>query len=159
LSSRLRFRPATIQDADVLAPILRAADRLEIQAVVGRDPVDTLREGIATSDPCWASLNASGALISLFGVVPDAGNTRSGMIWLLGSEELVSNRIAVLRASRAWIDRIHQHYDYFWNYVDSRNQVHIDWLHWCGFRFVELVEQYGVERRPFWRIEKARGNP
>jgi hypothetical protein len=155
LSSRLQFRPAEIQDADILAAILRAADRLEIQAVVGRDPTQTLREGIASSDPCWAVLNASGDLISIFGVVPDVGNPRSGMIWLLGSEELANNRVAVLRASRAWVDRIHQHYDSLWNYVDSRNQVHIDWLHWCGFHFVELVEQYGVEQRPFWRIERS----
>lgn len=158
MSSRLQFRPAQIQDADALAPILRTADRLEIQAVVGRDPAQTLRDGIASSDPCWAVLNASGDVISLFGVVPDPGNPRSGMIWLLGSEELATNPFAVLRASRAWVNRIHQHYDYFWNYVDSRNQVHIDWLRWCGFRFVELVEQYGVEQRPFWRIERTRAD-
>lgn len=145
-----------MRDADVLARTLRHADRLEIQAVEGRDPAETLREGIASSDPCWAVLNASGGLISLFGVVPDVGNPRSGMIWLLGSEELANNRFTVLRASRAWVDRVHQQYDYFWNYVDSRNQVHISWLHWCGFRFVELAERYGVEQRPFWRIERVR---
>jgi len=153
----LQFRPAELSDATVLGPILRSADRLEIQASVGRPPTDTLREGIASSDPCWAVLTPGGALMALFGVVPDAGATRSGMIWLLGSDELAKHQFAVLRSSRLWVARLQEQYDQLWNYVDARNDLHLNWLRWCGFRFVELVECHGVERRPFWRIERTRG--
>jgi hypothetical protein len=148
-----------MDDAAVLGAILRAADRLEIKAALGRDATELLREGIASSDPCWSVLSSRGALIALFGVVPDAERPRSGMIWLLGSDELAGNRLAVLRSSRPWIARMHERYDHLWNYVDVRNHVHINWLRWCGFRFVQLLECHGVEQRPFWRIERTRTDP
>ena len=153
--SQLPFRAAELSDAAVLGTILRSADRLEIQAAVGRDPTDTLREGIASSIPCWAVLAPSGAPMALFGVVPDAGATGSGMVWLLGSDELTQHRFAVLRGSHVWVARLHERYDRLWNYVDARNDLHINWLRWCGFRFVQLVERHGVEQRPFWRVERT----
>ena len=155
-NSQLQFRPAELSDAAVLGPILRSPDRLEIQAAVGRGPIDTLREGIASSDPCWAVLAGRGTLIALFGVVPDAGRTRSGMIWLLGSDELAKHRFAVLRWSHLWVARLHERYDHLWNYIDARNDVHMNWLRSCGFRFVQLVECHGFEERPFWKIERTR---
>jgi len=126
------------------------------ESAVGRGPIDTLREGIASSDPCWAVLAGRGALIALFGVVPDAGITRSGMIWLLGSDELAKHRFAVLRWSHLWVARLHERYDHLWNYIDARNDVHMNWLRSCGFRFVQLVECHGFEERPFWKIERTR---
>lgn len=151
----LRFRRAEIEDADALARVLREADRREIQAAVGRGAAETLREGVANSDPCWAAAGSGGALLALFGVVPDAGKPRSGMIWLLGSEDLARQRFAVARASRACVARIEDQYDKLWNYVDARNEAHIRWLKWCGFRFVRLEDHWGVEGRAFWRIERG----
>src|SRR5262249_49511294 len=147
--------PAELSDADALGSNLRTEDRLEIQAAVGRDPTETLREGIASSTPCWAALDGSNTLIALFGVVPDAGIERSGMIWLLGSDQLARHRLSVLRGSRPWVARLHERYDRLWNYIDARNEQHIAWLRWCGFRFTELVERHGFEQRPFWRIERT----
>lgn len=154
--SMLQFRPAQPGDAAVLGPILREADRLEIQATVGRDPTHTLGEGIASADPCWAVLAGSGPLMALFGVVPDAGNAGSGMIWLLGSDELARHHFTVLRLSRLWVARLHERYERLWNYIDARNTGHIAWLRWCGFRLVQLVERHGVEQRPFWKFEHTR---
>ena len=154
--SRLRFRQAQLGDAAVLGPILRTADRLEIQAYVGRDATETLRDGIVSSDPCWAVTDEHDAPMALFGVVPDRDASRSGMIWLLGSDRLADHQFEVLRLSRHWIARLHERYDHFWNYIDVRNDVHVQWVRWCGFRFVQLVEHHGVEQRPFWRIERSR---
>jgi hypothetical protein len=32
----------------------------------------------------------------------------------------------------------------------------MNWLRWCGFRFIRLEERYGVEQRPFWNFERTR---
>ena len=154
--SRLQFRQAQLSDAADLGPILRKADRLEIQAVVGRDAIETLRDGIASSDPCWTVTDESDVPMALFGVVPDREIPRSGMIWLLGSDRLVDHQVEVLRLSRQWIARLHERYDHFWNYIDARNDVHVKWVRWCGFRLVQLVEDHGFEQRPFWKIERSR---
>ena len=38
------------------------------------------------------------------------------------------------------------------NYVDAINELHIKWLKWCGFTFINKHEKYGVEQRPFYEF-------
>jgi Bacteriophage T7, probable scaffold protein Gp13 len=152
----LRFRAATASDARLLSTRLRRSDSAEIWAAVGRDAESVLVEGVAASDPCWAVISGGDAPIALFGVVPDSGQPGSGMVWLLGSDELENNSIGVLRLSSQWVERLHERYDYLWNYIDARNESHIDWLRWCGFHLVERIERHGFEQRPFWRFERHR---
>ena len=150
----LRFRPAQGIDAAALAPRLRQADADEIQAAVGLDPERVLTVGIRSSDPCWAVTVGDDKIIALFGVEPEPASARRGVVWMLGSDELAIHSIAVLRLSRHWLDRLHERYDCLWNYIDQRNERHIEWLRWCGFDFLELIEHHGFEQRPFWRFER-----
>jgi hypothetical protein len=145
-----------MRDAAGLAPRLRTADLREIAANVGEDPLSVLERGVAWSDPCYVIVDGEERPLALFGVVPDADCADAGLVWLLGSEELVRHSFFVLRNSRTWIERLHQRYKVLWNYVDARNEVHIRWLKWCGFDFLRLVEQHGAEQRPFYEFRKVR---
>lgn len=153
----LRVRSGLPRDIDRLSKRLRAADLQEIQAVTGEDSRKALEQGMAWSDPCLVVADPQDRSLALFGVVPDPGQADVGRVWLLGTDDLVSYSHAFLRNSRKWIEKLHERYPTLWNYVDARNEVHIRWLKWCGFTFLRRIEEYGVERRPFYEFERVAG--
>ena len=152
----IQVRFARDADARELAPRLRPADLQEINANLGEDPLVVLERSIAISDPCYAVVDEEDKPMALFGAAPDTGDEEIGMVWLLGSNELIAHPYYVLRNSREWIERLQQRYRVLWNCVDARNEVHIRWLKWCGFEFIRLIEQYGVEQRPFYEFQRVR---
>lgn len=152
----IQVRLARPGDADELAPHLREADLLEIKANLGENPLIVLERGIASSDPCYAAMNEEREVMALFGVVPDSCTDGVGMIWLLGSDDLLAHSFYFLRHCREWIEKLHERYGILWNYVDARNEIHIRWLEWCDFTLIKLIERHGVEQRPFYEFTKAR---
>lgn len=152
----IKVRRACGDDAGELAPRLRAADLQEIEAAIGEDPLIVLERSIAWSDPCYAVVCEGDKPIALFGTVPEADDKNVGIVWLLASPELTRHTFFFLRNSRRWVERLHERYKVLWNCVDARNETHIKWLRWCDFTFLRRVEEYGVERRPFYEFTRAR---
>lgn len=149
-------RPAETIDADVLAPRLRPADRGEIEAALGLvSPAAVLRGGVEASVPCFAVVT-HGAVVALFGVVPIARLPETGSVWLLASEDFAARPRFIVRLSKIWLARLHEHYRVLTNYVDARNQVHIRWLRWCGFVFVRRIERFGAMGLPFYEVRRER---
>jgi hypothetical protein len=153
----LRVRLWLPGDPDQLNSRLRVADLQEIQAVSREDSLTILKQSAAWSDPCFTIIDQKDIPIAIFGVVPDPLTVALGRIWLLGSNDIVHNSATFLRHSRQWIEKLHERYPTLWNYVDARNEVHIRWLKWCGFTFLRRIEEYGVERRPFYEFERVAG--
>jgi hypothetical protein len=148
-------RPAEPGDAEALAPRLRAADLREIEAAVGMAPGPMLRHGVRTSNPCYAVVE-DGQVLALFGAIPSARRPETGVVWLLGSEELAAHASFIVRSSKAWIAKLHERYRVLGNYVDARNEVHVRWLRWCGFTFVRRIERFGVIGLPFYEVRRER---
>ena len=136
-------------DAEALAPILRHADLQELQATNPRPALEVLRLSAEESIPSCTVIGASGKVAGLFGVVPSA--TSSGVVWLLGSDELTQGPTlrAFLRRCHDYLDTLHTLYPVLYNCIDERNRVHINWLRHMGFTFIARHEQYGHEQRPF----------
>ena len=74
---------------------------------------------------------------------------RVGAVWMLCSPKILKYRRRFAKESRQWIEAMHQRYDLLWNVVDERNAVHIRWLTWCGFTFINRHETLGVAQVPF----------
>ena len=144
------------EDANKLAPKLRAADLQEIKANLGGDPLRVLQKGVAESDPCYAVVNEENEPLALFGVVPDTGDSDVGLVWLLASDELAEHPFFVLRNTRKWVEKFQQRYRVLWNHIDARNELHIRWLQWSGFTLLRRIEHFGVEQRPFYEFERIR---
>jgi hypothetical protein len=154
----MTVRPARPEDVASLAPRLRDADRREIQAFSGREPVEELRRGLSLSDPACALVDEADVPLALFGAAPARDRPGVGFVWLLAAPEAVRRRVAFLRLSREWVARLQERYPVLTNCVDARNTVHLRWLAWCGFSLTRLVPEYGVERRPFYEFRKVRGD-
>jgi hypothetical protein len=71
------------------------------------------------------------------------------LVWLVGTDDLITHSTTFLRHSRQWLATMHEHYRLLYNVIDARNEVHLRWLEWLGFEFIQDVPRYGVERRKF----------
>lgn len=146
-------RPATIADAQALAPRLRQADLAEIAAHTGHSPLQALEDGVRDSQWSLAvCLSGSDEVIALCGVGHHKDAPDIGVPWMLASDALVAVQTPFLRRSRAVVDLMQRPYRVLANVVDARNQVHIRWLSWCGFRFIRLHPEFGQGRLPFYEF-------
>jgi len=142
-------RPSVLDDCYVIAENIREDDRREILAMNGEEPLEAMVSGFIYSDNPRTVLVGE-TPVAMFGsgeVEPGVG-----MVWLLGTEGIEDISIQFLRESKHWLEQLHDNYEMLFNYVDERNTVHIKWLKWLGFKFINRHEQFGVENRPFFEF-------
>jgi hypothetical protein len=150
-----RVSPA---DCACLGSRLRVPDLAEMRVNWAGDPAAALQSSCAASEPGYAVTDEAGKVLAVFGVVPCSGYDDAGFIWMMGSDDLVDRRIAFLRCSRSWLKVLQQRYRLLGNFVDQRNQVHIDWIRWMGFQVCDEPVSLGtLERRPFLKFWLDRG--
>ena len=148
-----RVLVSRFSDCEKLAPRLREADLQEVQAC-GVQPLEALQMGFLASRWCFTAFPDVGEdrPILRFGVGDFPQESGTGIIWLLGSDDILKVSHEFLRESKWWIKTFQDHYPILTNCVDARNVVHIKWLKWLGFRAIKMHAEYGVEKRPFYEF-------
>ena len=141
------FRQSIYDDCIYLAPLLRFADKREILDSVGLNPYQAIRQGFVLSEICLTIVDTKDVPVGIFGVGSD------GAIWLLATPEIKRIRFSFLRESRKVVNLLNHKYKLLWNYVDCRNELHLRWLKWCGFKFLRKIN-YGVNQKPFYEFIK-----
>ena len=143
------FRLTTLEDIKYLAPRLRQEDKQEILAGSGLTPYEALHIGFKNAVIVFTIFNPKNKPVGIFGV-DDLGNGVGG-IWLLATKDLAKIQIAFLKQCREVVKFLNTKYKILWNFVDCRNQLHINWLRWCGFKFIRKLNR-GVLQKPFYEI-------
>ncbi len=143
------FRLTTFEDIKYLAPRLRYEDKREILASTGLLPYEALLKGYLENVIVFTIVNRKNIPVGIFGV-NDCGSG-VGAIWLLASEDLTTAQISFLRQCRDVVKVLNTKYKILWNFVDCRNSLHIKWLKWCGFKFINK-QKYGVLNKPFYEF-------
>ncbi len=143
------FRLTTLEDIKYLAPRLRKEDKQEILALSGLLPYEALLIGFKNAVIVFTIFNPKNKPVGIFGV-DDLGNGVGG-IWLLATKDLAKIQIAFLKQCREVVKFLNTKYKILWNFVDCRNQLHIKWLKWCGFKFLRKTNR-GVLQKPFYEI-------
>jgi hypothetical protein len=157
---KILIRESTLEDAEEMAPFLRAADIAELKASVGEslDIEDVLRAGVEHSDDP-RTMTIDGDPVAMFGVVDSKeGTPKTGWVWLLGTDEITENKTYFLRNCKKHLAYQEAPYEVLTNFVDARNTVHINWLRWMGFYFTREVENYGAEKRTFYEFARIKVN-
>ena len=145
------IRVATIQDAINLSNDLRKEDIEEIKAYANIKPKEALILGIRTSKIPLGVFNHKGEIVSLCGV--RSINSYLGQVWLLASPKIQDNfSMTFLRHCRDVTDVLTKDHKILFNYVDARNELHIKWLKWLDFTFINRHEKFGFEKRPFYEF-------
>ncbi len=148
-------RPSLEKDAYELAPRLRKADRDEIDAASGDNPLQALIRGYEYSYQPFTIL-VNDKVAGMFGAVPLDQQFVVGAVWLLGSDDIFNVRMPFARQSRLWVDVVHKPFNVLTNWVDERNSVHIRWLKWIGFKFIAKCERFGYRNLPFYEFVKIK---
>jgi hypothetical protein len=149
----LGIRRSFIEDVDWLAPRLRDADINEVKASMDWNPEQALIYGFYESSVCMSAVRNNKPFV-MFGVVEVEPEV--GAIWLLGSSMIETSWVFFLRKSKLWLDVLHKDYPLLFNYVDQRNEVHIRYLKWLGFTFINLHPQFGAGKLPFYEFVRIR---
>ncbi len=142
----IQIRDSIGKDVDLLAPIMREADKQEAMAAAGSTPLETLREAIRVSSPCLTAMDGETPL-AMFGVTP--AERGSGVVWFLGSDAATERPREMMRLSRLWLGRFRSQFPLLWNFVDARNTVHIRWIRSMGFEFLSTHHDFGHSQLPF----------
>ncbi|CAB4124776.1 hypothetical protein UFOVP63_29 [uncultured Caudovirales phage] len=124
---------------------------------IGLTPLDALTQSIHGSTLVYTMIGHEGVPISIVGVSPSP-YPNWGLIWMLGTPGIVSNKITFLRHSRAALVKMFEETgsEVLYNYTYAKNKVHHDWLRWLGFTFIRKVSllPHGEE---FYEFAKIRG--
>ena len=141
------IRKTISEDIEFLAPRLRYEDKREVLDSVGLTPYQALTDGFNLSQICLTIVDTKNIPVGMFGVSED------GAIWLLASPDIKRIRFSFLRESRKVVNLLNHKYKILWNFVDCRNELHLRWLKWCGFKFLRKIN-YGVNQQPFYEFIK-----
>lgn len=132
-----------------LGPILRDADRMELEAATGRDATGVVVQSVAISSMCWVATERGMPLV-LFGAAPMPHHENFvGVPWLVASPALIPYAVPFLRRCAPFLDEMQRRYPLLVNYTDARNTVHHRWLRWLGFTFIRRHERMGAAGIPF----------
>ncbi|MEO1192846.1 MAG: hypothetical protein AAFY02_13880 [Pseudomonadota bacterium] len=143
----VELRPAQPGDARLLADSLRAADRAEVLASDGLDPLAALQRSLALSSEAYLGL-VNGQPAALLGVRRISLSSDHGIPWLLTGVAVEQAPLSFLRASRSVVAVWRRDYASLSNWVDARHETAKRWLAWLGFT-LGPARPYGVAGLPF----------
>lgn len=152
----IEVHPTKPEDALLMAPRMRQADIDEVRAASGLEPLEGLQRGIEASVECYTAWIGNSP-IAIFGI-SETDNKSIGCVWMLGTDIIKEHRIEFLRKSIEWRDEFQNTYSVLFNNIDARNTVHIKWLQWLGFTFINHFPEYGAELRPFYQFVRINTN-
>lgn len=137
---------ACFSDAYYVLDNIRPEDRLELE-VTGHTAESIIIKTL--SNPHIISnvfvSPTTGLPMGLFGV------TDLGVIWMISTSELSKHSIRFLKDSRVWINEFHKTHPILWNWVDTRQTLHLKWLQkWLGFT---ITHEGKIHDHKFYRLE------
>ena len=150
------FRKTFKEDIAELASNLREADRKELIASSGLEPLDALTLSVDISEECNTIVTDDNKVAGIFGVARI--NETTGCPWLMGTNLIKEIRSEFLRGSMDWIIEKNNEYQVLTNFVHAENTTAIRWLKYLGFSFPRLVEEYGVGKEPFYEFVRINTN-
>ena len=137
----------------LVAENMREEDIAEIRAQSGLEPLASLFYCFFKSKPCMTMISRHGHQMGMWGVVPESET--SGRIWMLGCQSMLddtSDKHTFLRQSKIELRKILNKYPVLFNVVDARNEIHVRWLQWMGFTFIQKHPEWGPESRLFYEF-------
>jgi hypothetical protein len=151
-------RTATPEDARDIASRIRPADRREALAFVGVSP-SLLLPLAAAKGNAKVGCSLEGRPEVIFGCDPVIGTEGVAMVWLMATTALETDKTSkflFLRYSRKYLSELNEQYPVLGAYVDERNELHLRWLEWLGFKTLKRLPEWGAQRVPFRQVIKIR---
>lgn len=151
-------RRATPDDLKEVAYRLRQEDVEEVRAATGLDPRLVLTPGATYGrEVLAAGLTYNDRAEILYGIDPWPCSDNVGIIWMLSTPVIYDHPVEFVVMTQRELSRFHERYELLTNFIDARNEKHIKWLSWMGFKKLRTIESFGAQSLPF--IEFASYRP
>ena len=147
---RQRWHKATESEITSVVLRLRQEDIEECYAMFGVHPQILFRNLDRDHGQIYSIVTRQGRPVALAGVHPLLSDPTIAQIWMCATEELLAHQMEFLKYSRPFIEEVSAPFRLVYNYVDARNEVHLKWLKWCGFTFINELPRWGAQGRPFY---------
>jgi hypothetical protein len=135
----LTFKHTDIHDIAYIGENMRQADRDEVMAASGHNPMQSLLLGVRRSDQTITAVSPDGVPLVIFGVVGKSLVTDVGVPWLLGCDEALKYRRHFMTDVPKVLEIMLEKYRMLENYVHVKNRVSVNWLKRMGFKMDEPV--------------------
>ena len=136
---------------DHLAAKLRQADVDELYASSGSLPGEALAHAVDHSEHLRVVLGDDGTPFAVYGKVPHPDEPDVAAPWMVATDDVAKYRVWMFRGFAPHINACQGNHN-FWNYVDARNTLHMQWLRFHDFQFVHLHPHHGHLGLPFWEF-------
>lgn len=133
---RYIVRKPTQEDIEYIIEHIRPEDVAELEALDG----STIREafdetpGLLENSQVW---EVNGKPVCIFGVTPQDGPYKVGIIWLLATDDFHMHTKKFARDCKRVFTEVIRGYGYLFNYIHSENTKSIEWLKWLGFEILD----------------------
>lgn len=146
------FRPLESGDIGHVAAHLRQADRQELAAIHGDEPVQSvLASSVLCSSIAWTWV-INGQPAAIFGVAPTSLLEGQGAPWMLATDAVFQCPGTLVREGRRYVRRMLELFPHLVNYVDARNERSVRWLARVGFT-ISPAARMGRNGELFHRFE------
>lgn len=142
------IRPATYEDCLALAPNLRQEDKDEVWESHGHLPEEALIISFEASPNAQVG-TINGEIVCMFGVTP-VGEPGQGCPWMLASDLIKDVAMEFLKRDKEILSGMSAGYNFLFNYVWSKNPMHMRWLKWLGFTISSTPIEMGSNNEIFY---------
>ncbi len=129
---KLALVPLTDAAIEHVIENLSAADRAELAAANVRYPLEIFLRARREAVVCGA-VERDGLPVAVWGACPHPLDPDSGLVWMVGTEDVRGTGRAGARLSRTALARIRPHFRQLVNWVHVEHRRAIAWLWWLGF--------------------------
>ena len=149
---------AGVMDCLELAPKMRESDKQEIWSAGRFTPTSGLHMSLEISGEHAYTLKLDEEVVGIFGVAPCREQPDVGIVWLMGADNMTTNKKGFYKVSQEYLKKFLEMYKTVFNYVDDRNVSSSKWLESLGFKNLGTEPKFGMDEIPFNLYVKERDN-
>ena len=149
---------AGVMDCLELAPKMRQSDKQEIWSAGRFTPTSGLHMSLEISGEHAYTLKLDEEVVGIFGVAPCKEQPDIGIVWLMGADNMTTNKKGFYKVSQEYLKKFLEMYKTVFNYVDDRNVSSSKWLESLGFKNLGTEPKFGMDEIPFNLYVKERYN-
>tara|TARA_B100001123_G_C15141519_1_gene959680 strand:+ start:325 stop:798 length:474 start_codon:yes stop_codon:yes gene_type:complete len=149
---------AGVMDCLELAPKMRESDKQEIWSAGRFTPTSGLHRSLEISGEHAYTLKLDEEVVGIFGVAPCREQPDVGIVWLMGADNMTTNKKGFYKVSQEYLKKFLEMYKTVFNYVDDRNVSSSKWLESLGFKNLGTEPKFGMDEIPFNLYVKERDN-
>lgn len=138
----IRFEPATLRHARLIAPIMRPRDVLEIRQLHGREPMAAMAEALAASFYARTMFYGFEPLC-MYGLAPMTLLADTARAWIFSTSVIDRYPLTFARASLKAMGEVASQCDRLTNLVALDDEPVVKWARWLGCTLVLPYQEHG----------------